>query len=144
MFFTASGRAVPRCNRLPIERSAPPMPPPDRQPQAHLRYRDHRLRNRPDRRPLMPWYVDYLPSNAHTSVTRQGLPRLTPDPIMPRKIGKVVAIPQVGGLTSSLRTPRRLIRTRSCEYSLRSGRPGVVFMICASVGFFVLDQRPTI
>jgi len=78
-----------------------------------------------------------LSSNAHPSFARQGLPRPTPDPAAQDRKSRRHTASQRAAL--SLRTPRRLIRTRSCEYSLRSARPGVVFMICYRWGFLVLD-----
>jgi transposase InsO family protein len=47
-------------------------------------------------RRILPWYVDYY----HRTRTHLSLDKDCPDsrPIMPRRIGKVVAIPQVGGL----------------------------------------------
>jgi putative transposase len=47
-------------------------------------------------RRILPWYVDYY----HRTRTHFSLDKDCPDsrPIMPRRIGKVVAIPQVGGL----------------------------------------------
>ncbi len=56
-------------------------------------------------------YVDYY----QRTRTHLSLDKDCPDPrpIMPRRMGKVVAIPQVGRPASSLRTSRRLIRIRS-------------------------------
>jgi hypothetical protein len=53
-------------------------------------------------------YVDYY----QRTRTHLSLDKDCPDPrpIMPRRMGKVVAIPQVGRPASSLRTSRRLIR----------------------------------
>jgi putative transposase len=47
-------------------------------------------------RRILPGYVDYY----HRTRTHLALDKDCPDPrpIMPRRIGKVVAIPQVGGL----------------------------------------------
>jgi hypothetical protein len=85
----------------------------------------------------LPWYVDYY----HRTRTHLSIDKDCPDPrpTMPRRIGKVVAIPQVGGLHHRYRTPRRLSHQLSANYWSRASSQD----LCIG-GFFASRSEPTI